>query len=172
MAQVYLGSLMLVPYNFAPRGWALCQGQSLQIAANTALFSLLGVAYGGNGTTNFLLPNLQGNIAIGMGQSSAGSYYSIGQASGSPTVTLSSTDTPPHNHNVMGTTAPANQPGATNGGLARTGANIYTDAKTPLVSMNPNLVVPFGGNGPHNNMMPYTTMNWIIALEGLFPPRG
>jgi microcystin-dependent protein len=174
MADVFLGSLMLVPYNFPPKGYAFCQGQVLSIAANTALFSLLGVTYGGNGTTNFGLPDLRGRLAVGQGQASGGSNYVIGQSSGTETVTLATTHTPPHQHGIMGTAAPAAQTNSANDGLARTSpaSSIYSATTAPLGAMNPNLVIPVGSGRPHTNMMPYTTLNWIIALTGIYPPRS
>src|SRR5882672_328279 len=101
MADVYLGSLMLVPYNFAPTGYAFCQGQLLPIASNTALFSLLGTTYGGNGTTTFGVPNLQGRLAVGQGQGPATSNYVMGQTAGTETVTLATHKVPPHQHGIM-----------------------------------------------------------------------
>jgi len=174
MADVFLGSLMLVPYNFPPRNYAFCQGQLLTIASNSALFALLGTTYGGNGTTTFGLPNLQGRLAVGQGQGPGLSAYTIGETGGTETVTLNTQQTPPHQHGIMATAAPAAQSNAANDGLARTTAStdIYSNAQTPLAPMNAGLVGIVGNGQPHNNMMPYTTLNWIIALQGIFPPRS
>ncbi len=174
MAQVFLGSLMLVPYNFAPYGFAFCQGQIMPIAQYSALFSLLGTNYGGNGTTNFALPNLQGRLAVGMGQAPGMNNYDIGQADGSTIVPLEVTEVPPHTHAIMGTDAIASETATQNSGFGKNTApvSIYSDATKPLVSMNKTLVSIYGNNQSHNNMMPYTALNWIIALQGIFPTRS
>ena len=174
MAQVFLGSLMLVPYNFAPYGFAFCQGQILPISQYTALFSLLGTTYGGNGTSNFGLPNLQGRHAVSMGQAPGMNDYQLGELDGSSIVPLQVPEAPGHVHAVMGTDAPAAETAPQNNGFGKTTAplNIYSDAGKPLVQMNKNLVSIYGNNQSHNNMMPFTTLNWIIALQGIFPQRS
>jgi len=174
MAQVFLGSLMLVPYNFAPVNFAFCNGQLLPISQYSALFSLLGTSYGGNGTTNFALPNLQGCLAVGAGQGPGLNDYDIGSSGGTTTVTLTSQTVPPHTHVISGTDAPVGETSPVGNGLGKTTSpdNLYSDATSPLVPMNPALVSPgTGGSLPHNNMMPYTALNWIIATTGIFPQR-
>jgi microcystin-dependent protein len=173
MATVFIGSLMLVPYNFAPIGWAFCQGQTLAISSNTALFSLLGTNFGGNGTSNFNLPNLQGSLALGTGQGSGLRSYNLGQVGGSATVTLLQTQVPPHSHGFMATDTAANSASPTGCALAKpAGDMLYTSATSPMVPMNSSMVQMAGGNLPHNNMMPSLGLNWIIALQGIFPPRS
>ena len=174
MAQVFLGSLMLVPYNFAPYGFALCQGQILAISQYTALFSLLGTTYGGNGTSNFALPNLQGRLAVSAGQAPGMNAYSLGDMDGSSIVPLQVNEVPAHIHAVMGTDGTAAETATLNNGFAKTTLpiSIYSDATKPIVQMNKTLVSVYGNNQSHNNMMPYTTLNWIIALQGIFPQRS
>lgn len=170
MAQVFLGSLMLVPYNFAPYGWAFCTGQLLQISSNTALFSLLGTSYGGDGIRTFALPNLQGSVPVGQGQGPGLSPYVIGQTGGVPSVTLLTTETPTHSHNVQAASA-SGDVGNPNGAGLPHGVEIYTTDTSHLVKFNANTAPGAGGNLPHNNLMPYLTLNWIIALQGIYPAR-
>ncbi len=173
MAQVFIGSLMLVPYNFAPLNYALCQGQTLAISQNTALFSLLGTTFGGDGRTNFMLPNLQGNLAVGAGQGPGLSNYNLGQPGGSATATLLPQQVPPHTHSFMATESATNSASPTGCALAKTGPTdlLYSTASTPLVPMNPTMVQPAGSSLPHDNMMPSLGLNWIIALNGIYPTR-
>jgi microcystin-dependent protein len=168
---VFLGSLMLVGFNFAPTGFALCQGQLLSISQNTALFSLLGTTYGGDGRTTFALPNLQGNLVVSQGQGPGLNPYTIGETGGSANVTLTSATVPPHSHSVLAakgggtTSSPA--------GTALAEAAIYAAAGQAASPMNAQaLGGPVGNGQPHNNMMPYLTLNWIIAMQGIFPPRS
>jgi microcystin-dependent protein len=169
MSEAFVGSLMLVPYNFAPKNWALCQGQLLNISSNTPLFSLLGTIYGGNGTSNFALPDLRGRHAIDQGQGPGLATYVIGQAGGTATETLTTNTVPPHNHPVnAGLAANANSPA----GAGLGDALIYIPAPAPLVQLNATAVTPYpGSGGPHTNLMPFTTLNWIICLVGIFPRR-
>ena len=175
MSQPYLGQLSLVGFNFAPVGWVLAQGQILPISQYSAVFSLLGTYYGGNGTSNFQLPNLQGNVAVGYGQGAGLSNYFIGQSGGSSTVTLLANETPSHTHtpnakNIVRATA--NLP-PTNHAFAESGSgNLYSNAASGLTSMNGAAISTFGGNQPHNNMMPYLGMYWIIAMSGVYPTRS
>ena len=173
MSEPYVGQLMLVGFNFAPVGWATASGQILPISQNTALFSLLGTIYGGNGTSNFALPNLQGNVAIGFGQLSGGSNYVQGETGGSQTVTLLTSQVPPHTHTPMATTRLAQETSPANNAFAETeGIRIYSPAASPLTAMSPAAISNQGGSQPHNNMMPFLGMYWIIALQGVFPPRS
>jgi microcystin-dependent protein len=171
---VFMGSLMLVPYKFAPNGYAFCQGQLLPVSQNAALFSLLGTIYGGNGSTNFGLPNLQGALAVSQGQGPGLSNYNIGQTGGTTTVQLSAQQTPSHTHQAQGADVVANSTNPTNGALAKPsdGTQIYTTATSPFLAMNPGSVQNYGTGRPHNNLMPYLALNWIIALQGIFPSRN
>lgn len=175
MADVFLGSLMLVPYTYAPRGFAFCQGQLLAIRSNTALFSLLGTTYGGDGVSTFALPNLTGSLAVGQGQAPGMNDYMLGETGGATTVTLDLSTVPPHNHSVNAGKLPADL-NAPQGNVVATasGANprIYNTSATNLAGMSGQSLTPFGGNQPHKNMMPYQGLQWIIALQGIFPQRG
>jgi microcystin-dependent protein len=173
MADPFVAEIRIFPFNFAPRGWAWCDGQLLPLSQNTALFSLLGTTYGGNGKSNFALPDLQGRAPMHPGQGPGLSLHDLGETAGSETVTLLESEIPAHPHALMASTSPANQPGPTpNNSLARTqGATPYGPA-TNLVGMAPESLAPAGGDQPHNNMMPYLTYYFNIALQGVFPPRS
>jgi microcystin-dependent protein len=165
----YIGQIQIFAGNFAPRGWALCNGQLLSIQQNTALFSLIGIFYGGNGTSNFALPDLQGAAPLFFGQGPGLSSYVIGQQGGSENVTLLSTQVPAHTHVI----AAASEVGesSTPSGRSFARANIQTYVNTPpnaTATVNTNVV---GGGLPHNNMQPYLALTFIIALQGIFPPR-
>jgi microcystin-dependent protein len=178
MSSPFVGQLLLVPYNFAPKGWTFASGQIISISQNTALFSLLGTTYGGNGQTTFALPDLRGRVPIGQGQAPGLQNYDLGQVDGVETITLLTTEMPAHTHayHTSNTKALAGDP---NGGvLANNGSgppptNSYAPAGSSFnQTMSPNTVRPAGGNLPHENMAPYLTLNWIIALQGVFPPRS
>ena len=171
---VFIGSLMLVPYTRSPTNFAFCQGQLLSIPSNTALFSLLGTYYGGNGTSNFGLPTLPGCHAIGYGQGSGISNYVIGETGGTPTVTLQTQQVTPHTHQAMGTDAISNSVSPTSSALGKPNDNtqLYTTNVTNQVQMQSQSVQMYGSGGPHNNMMPFETLNWIIALQGIYPQRS
>src|SRR5271154_513972 len=179
MANPFIGQITLFPYNFAPIGWAVCDGQLLPINQYTALFSLLGVQFGGNGTSNFALPDLRGRAPIGQGQGPGLTNYPIGSVQGVETVALTTTTTPPHSHSfpAFATTATTNAPSGalpaegTGSGRGAFACNTYT-ATGAAVTLAPGEVVPVtvGGAG-HNNLQPYLTLNWCIALQGIFPPR-
>jgi microcystin-dependent protein len=166
----FLGQILLVPYNFAPRGWALCNGQILSIAQNTALFSLLGTTYGGNGQTTFALPDLRGRVPVGSGQGPGLASYDLGAVAGTETVTLLTSEMPAHNHMVQ----------ASNGYSAATPENAFpgSDSATSIydaaanTTMNPMMIGAAGGSQPHENRQPYQVLNYIIALEGIFPSRS
>lgn len=175
MADPFVAEIRIFPFNFAPRGWAFCDGQLLPLSQNTALFSLLGTTYGGNGKSNFALPDLQGRAAMQPGQGPGLSLHDLGESAGSETVSLLESEIPSHNHGLrpMNEGATGNQPATSF--AARPfgrGNNLYTTATSPMVSMNANMLAPAGGDQPHNNMMPYLTLNFCIALQGVFPPRG
>jgi len=143
MATPYLGEILIVPYNFAPKGFAFCNGQILSIQQNTALFSLLGTTYGGNGTTNFALPDLQGRTPVSSGQGPGLSQRDLGEFAGESSVTLLTTQIPSHTHQLAA------------GGGTTQGATQVT-----------------GGGQPHNNRSPYLTFNFVIAMQGIFPARN
>ena len=168
MSEPFLSEIKLVSFNFAPKGWALCNGQFLPINQNQALFALLGTTYGGNGQTTFALPNLRGRVPIHMG-----SGHTLGEAAGSTSVTVNIQHLPTHLHAVQASTD-GNQgtstPSAANTVLAPA-LNLYGDpaSLTPLL---PASISSVGGSQPHNNMMPYLVLNFIIALQGIFPSQN
>ena len=177
----YVGEVRLFGFNFAPVGWALCQGQILPISQYTALFSLLGTQYGGNGTTNFALPNLQGIVPIGQGQGPGLSPFSVGETGGAETVTLQYSDMPAHSHALNGlpvhaaNTTPASGSSLSEGFGGSRGAsynvNTYT-TNAPGTTINPAAVGTAGGSLSNDNMQPYLVMNWCIAINGVYPPRS
>lgn len=171
MADPFVAEIRIFPFNFAPRGWAWCDGQLLPLSQNTALFSLLGTTYGGDGKSNFALPNLQGRAPMHPGQGPGLSLHDLGEQSGSETVTLLQSEIPAHTHSLnMSSRSSDNLNPA---GLALgTGNAIYSTAPSPQVSMAGATLAPVGGDQPHNNMMPYLTFYFNIALQGVFPPRG
>jgi microcystin-dependent protein len=177
MAVPFLGQIQPLPYNFAPRGWAQCDGQLLPISQNTALFSLLGTFYGGNGQSTFALPDLRGRVPIHFG-SNAGENYSLGQSGGVDSVTLTTSEMPAHTHAFMGSSAQSdtNQPEAAVA-LAQafrasgTTPDFYGPLTTPQ-PLNAASVGQFGQSQPHDNMQPYLAINWCIALQGVFPSRN
>jgi microcystin-dependent protein len=166
----FVGEILWVPYNFAPRGWAECNGQLIPIAQNTALFSLLGTTYGGDGRTTFGLPDMRGRLLIHAGQGPGLSQYSQGQSGGQETVTLLPSEIPAHTHSFNVSTAVADQTDPT-GKVFATAANGALYATGPTTTMSPAALSTVGGSQPHNNMMPYLTLTCIIALQGIFPPR-
>jgi microcystin-dependent protein len=174
MSDPFVAEIRIFPFNFAPTGWAFCNGQLLPISQNTALFSLLGTTYGGDGKSTFALPNLQGNAPMFWGQGSGLSLYDLGQIGGSETVTLLQSEMPAHAHQASGGSGngPTSPAGATWGqGAGRTPPPVYVNG-SPNVTMSPLAAAPAGGSLPHNNMQPYLTLNFCIAMQGVFPPRG
>ena len=172
MSDPFVGQLSLVGFNFAPKGWAITAGQLLPISQNTALFSLLGTFYGGDGKSTFGLPNLQGCAAVGQGSGAGLSQYFIGETGGSQNVTLLASETPPHTHTLNGSTG-SGQNSPQNNGWGNTTPNpMYFNTTTPNAQLSVNAVSIYGGSQPHNNMMPYQTLLWIIAMQGVFPSRG
>jgi microcystin-dependent protein len=179
MSQPFLGQLMLVPYNFAPQGWAFCEGQTLPISQNTALFSLLGTTYGGNGTSTFQLPNLQGCVPVGQGQGPSLSPYDLGETAGSSSVTVLTSQMPAHTHIIPAAAAAGHEATPGTGYALGSGSRGTVPAYvTPAiqtehpVTMSANLCGDVGGSQPHNNLMPYVVMNYIIALTGIYPARS
>ena len=174
MADPFVAEIRIFPFNFAPKGWAWCNGQLLPVAQNTALFSLLGTIYGGNGKTNFALPDIQGRSVMHPGQGPGLSLHDLGETGGSETVKLLESEVPVHSHGVQAANFPADiQSPTPNVTLARsTGANAYqSNTASSLVQMNVQSLGLAGGSLPHNNLMPYLTFYFCIALQGVFPPR-
>lgn len=174
MADPFVAEIRIFPFNFAPKGWAWCDGQLLPLSQNTALFSLLGTTYGGNGKSNFALPDLQGRAPMHPGQGPGLSLHDLGETGGSETVTLLESEIPAHSHSQNASTEDGVQGSLTpNIALAKSvGGSLYqTTTNSNLVSMNSNALAPAGGDQPHNNMMPYLTFYFCIALQGVFPPR-
>jgi microcystin-dependent protein len=177
MAEAFIGEIRITPYNFAPVGWALCNGQILSISANTALYSLFGTTYGGNGTTTFGLPNLQNSAPIQQGQGPGLSPYDLGQTGGESTVTLTQAEMANHVHAVACDPAAGSQQGAAGGVWAASAAGrasppYYAVAATSPTPMNPAAIALTGGSQPHNNRSPYLGLNFIVALQGIYPARG
>jgi microcystin-dependent protein len=169
MSNQFVGEIRLVGFNFPPTGWAYCQGQLMPISQNTALFSLLGTFYGGDGKSTFALPNLQDSVAINFGQGPGLSDYLIGQQGGQSSITLLNSETPLHHHGIQASTS-QDQSSPANNGVGQ-GQSIYQTGQANLVPLSPQMVSVVGGGQPHNNMMPYLSLNWIIALQGVFPAR-
>lgn len=178
MADPFVAEIRIFPFNFAPRGWAFCDGQILPISQNTALFSLLGTMYGGNGQSTFALPDLQGRGAMhtGIGNGPGLSQHDQGETGGSETVTLLISEIPSHTHTVG---RALDQPGNSTtpvasiwaqAGSVRAAVNSYNPGP-PTGAMKADVIQPAGGGLPHNNMQPYLTLNYCIALQGVFPPR-
>ena len=175
MADPFVAEIRIFPFNFAPKGWAWCDGQLLPLSQNTALFSLLGTTYGGNGKSNFALPDIQGRAVMHPGQGQGLSLHDLGEQGGSETVTLLETEMPVHSHPMNASQADGTErsPGAGTGQLLATGVAIsqYQTAGQ-LTALSPSAVAPTGSSLPHNNMQPYLTFYFNIALQGVFPPRG
>ncbi|WP_234110375.1 MULTISPECIES: phage tail protein [Chryseobacterium] len=169
-SEPFIGQIAFVAFNFAPVGWAECNGQILSIAQNTALFSLLGTTYGGNGTTTFALPDMRGRILVHNGQGPGLSNYVQGQVGGVESVTLTPSEMPAHTHTINAVTSEGNQNVPTNALPANTKLldKEYSDAATNT-TMKATMVNPAGGNLPHTNIQPYLTLKCIIALQGIFP---
>jgi microcystin-dependent protein len=176
MADPFISEIRIFAGNFAPTGWALCNGQLLPISQNTALFSLLGTTYGGDGKSTFALPNLQGAAPLGAGQGPGLSRRDLGETGGQQTVSLTTVEIPVHSHTAQASTlggvdSPAN---ATWGEskLGKTPMAVYAASGTNNVAMSPQALAVSGGGQPHNNMPPYLCLTFIIALQGIYPPRG
>jgi microcystin-dependent protein len=174
MADPFVAEIRIFPFNFAPKGWAWCNGQIMPISQNTALFSLLGTTYGGDGKSTFALPNLMGKAPMHPGQGPGLSLYNLGQEGGSETVTLLESEIPAHAHALRANTNTADNKAPNPAlSLARSsGGFAYQSNTSGLVNMHPAALSPAGGSTPHNNMQPYLTYYFNIALQGVFPPRS
>lgn len=177
MSSPFVAEIRPWALNFAPRGWAMCQGQILPISQYTALFSLIGTYYGGNGTSNFELPDLRSRVPMKYGQDPVGNQYVIGQEAGEETITLLSGQMPVHTHNVFGDTASTGNyanPAVGNALATNDKSNpFYAPGNSPSVPLNPGTVSMYlGGNQAHTNLQPYLAINWCIALTGIYPARN
>ena len=172
MADPFVAEIRIFPFNFAPKGWAWCDGQLMPLSQNTALFSLLGTTYGGDGKSNFALPDMQGNAPMHPGQGPGLSLHDLGETGGTETVTLLESEIPTHSHALNASKADAVERVPT-GQMPAKGVGGIVQYATPgaLTQLAPNALTPAGGDQPHNNMMPYLTLNFNIALQGVFPPR-
>ena len=173
MADPFVAEIRIFPFNFAPRGWAWCNGQILPLSQNTALFSLLGTTYGGDGKSNFALPDLQGSAPLHPGQGPGLSEYFLGETGGTDTITLIESEMPAHSHTMGAATqdnADVQLITSTATFAPATGGTPYQDAANGTLA--PQALAPSGGHLPHNNLMPYLTFYFNIALHGVFPPRS
>ena len=166
MSEPFLSEIKIVSFNFPPKGWALCNGQFLPINQNQALFALLGTTYGGNGQTTFALPNLRGRVPIHFDSS-----HNLGEAAGSTSVTVNIQQLPTHLHSLQATNDAGTLDAPAGAFLAKAPISAY-ESPNSLSPMNPGTVSSLGGSQPHNNMMPYLVLNFIIALQGIFPSRN
>ena len=174
MADPFVAEIRIFPFNFPPKGWAWCDGQLLPLSQNTALFSLLGTTYGGNGKSNFALPDLQGRAPMHPGQGPGLSLHDLGESGGSETVTLLESEIPFHSHGLRGYNDVGEDriPGPSEALARSTGGLLYAPIGGPTAAMAFESLVPAGGDQPHNNLQPYLTFYFCIALQGVFPPRS
>lgn len=172
MSDQFVAEIRIFPFNFPPTGWAFCDGQLMPISQNTALFSLLGTTYGGDGKSTFALPDMQGNVPMQPGQGQGLSLRDLGEMSGTESVTLLVSEMPFHTHSLMAAGSdPAESNVCTNNAMARSkNGSAYTSTLN-ITQMAPQALPPAGGSLPHNNMQPYLTLNFCIALQGIFPQR-
>jgi microcystin-dependent protein len=168
VSEQFLSEIRLFGFTFPPKGWAFCNGQTMAINQNQALFALLGTTYGGNGQTTFLLPNLQGRVPLHFGAGPVGNNYVLGQNGGEANHTLTLNEIPQHNHLVTGSAAPSSFSGP---GVPAAVAGVYGPAAN-LTALDPSSLAAQGGGQPHPNLMPYLTLNFCIALVGIFPSRN
>jgi len=175
MSDQFVAEIRIFAGNFAPKGWAFCNGQLMPISQNTALFSLLGTNYGGDGKSTFGLPDLQGSAPMAPGQGPGLSLHDLGEIGGSTTVNLIDAEMPPHSHfleSAPGNFAANSDVGAGNSFGKSTNGNVYGPLQNPGVQLAPQALPIVGGNLPHNNMMPYLVVNFCVALQGIFPARN
>lgn len=176
MADPFVAEIRIFPFNFAPTGWAFCDGQLLPLSQNTALFSLLGTTYGGDGKSTFALPDLQGKAPMHPGQGPGLSLRDLGENGGAESISLLLSEVPAHSHGMSVSSQLGSENQVTSGGAGQLfamgdGINLYGSAANNLESMAPQALAPSGGDQPHNNMQPYLTFNFCIALQGVFPAR-
>ena len=171
MAQPYIGEIRMFAGNFAPAGWMFCDGQSLPISENDALFTLIGTTYGGDGQETFNLPNLQSRVPLHMGTGPGGTTYQLGEMAGTEQETLTVQQIPNHSHPLTASTVAGSQPSPVGGTLAQTsgGIALYYEGQ-PTDNMNAQAITPQGGSQPHENTQPFLCINYIISLFGIFPP--
>jgi microcystin-dependent protein len=176
MSEPFLGMIIIVPYNFAPRGWAFCNGQILPIAQNTALFSLLGTTFGGNGQTTFALPDMRGRVSNSSGQGPGLSSYDLGQVGGTESETMTVNQMPAHNHQAacLATGSDSSRPSGRflSNIIVPSDGNATLYASTSDALMAPTMITNTGGSQPFSLLQPYLTLNYCIALEGIFPSRN
>lgn len=170
MADPFVAEIRIFPFNFAPSGWAWCDGQLMPLSQNTALFSLLGTTYGGNGQSNFALPNLSGRAPMQPGQGPGLSLRDLGETVGAETVTLLESEIPAHSHAINVSQRAGTNRDPENKFLGMPDFPLYADG-VGTISMDDNAISPMGGDQPHNNLQPYLTLYFCIALQGVFPPR-
>jgi len=174
MADPFVAEIRIFPFNFPARGWAWCDGQLLPLSQNTALFSLLGTTYGGNGKSNFALPDLQGRAPMHPGQGPGLSLHDLGETGGSETVTLLESEIPAHPHQLRANTLDSADTNVVNPNASlalSAGGTLYQATPTAGIFAAPEALAPSGGDAPHNNLQPYLTFYFNIALQGVFPPR-
>jgi len=173
MSNPFVAEVRIFPFNFAPTGWAFCAGQLMPISQNTALFSLLGTTYGGDGKSTFALPDMQGNAPMQPGQGQGLSLRDLGEMSGVESITLLTSEIPLHTHTLKANsfTGDKTVPSPTTSLAESTGGNVYASGNPALSLMAFQALPPAGGGLPHNNMQPYLTLNFCIALQGIFPQR-
>lgn len=169
MADPFVAEIRIFPFNFAPTGWAFCNGQLISISQNTALFALLGTVYGGDGKSTFALPDLEGRAPMHPGQGQGLSLRDLGETSGAEAITLLQSEIPVHTHSLVAVNTTSLSTNPTNNFPAK--ATMYSKTATNLVNMAPQALAPAGGSLPHNNMQPYLTLNFCIAMQGVFPQR-
>ena len=171
MSEPFYAEIRMVGFNFAPRNWATCDGQILPIAQNTALFSLLGTTFGGNGVTNFALPNLMGRFPIGVGQGPGLTARDLGEEGGSETSTLLVSEMPAHSHTLQADPFPADDSAPAAGRVLASSVGGKQFNTGSAVAMNPNALTPVGGSQPHAHLQPYLSVIFVIAMTGIFPAR-
>lgn len=172
MADPFVAEIRIYPFNFAPKGWAFCDGQLIPIYEYTALFSILGTAYGGNGSSNFALPDLQGRAPMHPGQGAGLSLHDLGETGGVERVALLESEMPAHSHTMRADPVAGDSPSPQDHVLAGVARDRVYAIPGQLVPMAAQSLAPSGGDQEHNNMMPYLTLNFCIAMQGVFPPRG